>query len=1593
MGKNEDVWKLERWSRMAKSAYQLWKEAKEKETQRKTEGKVHFKEDSRASRVRTTLPQYEGKSKDKNYKWESDLLKPLSIKQYGRSYNDKFDKWSKSQGLNPERYRNEMDFEEDRKKEGHYAYGAMYESEVFDGIFKDLETKTKQSYAANTKRSQEKKVEETKKKQVEQKKKTIKKDDISLLDDIKAGSKSFVQALNPFDDVSFDQAFKEATERQTSKAFDEITRGSNRAVDSASLGVMSNLDKKVNNRQPYYNSQREFGEGGGADMLTTGLGYLVPGIGGYKALNATKVGKALTQFGSKGIGQRLASEGAKGALIGAGMSGTEVAAREGLNPDDYNWKQNLGYVGINTGIGAVADPLLYGAGKAIGKGFETAANRTMRNLLPSNGQVEEALKGAARASQGDTALPIVNRNLDNLIPRGNDIANPNFVPPLVNQTRPQVEVPRVGRPLDEALANPKPDPELEAAIQEQYEYLKNSMGKGVEYGSTGGGGLGNFKEVNGGYRISNNPKWYQDFYAQNGRKPTNAELRELAEQHVREGFQDEVGDIPAWSPQNVREIDQEIADVVEMIRQSPEQEEALQPILAALKEDRELALQEAGLDSNKQYQYMRASRETAAAKPLPDNIQAMQNEIVPLRQPSGKKVKPITRQELLNNTRKNLGVTLRHGRLGPVDDNVSGYFKTDAEVIRTRNYGDVGVISHEIGHHLDKQFKLTDPAFDGELLKLGRVTSGADYTTEQIRDEGLAEFIRLYLSDPQQALVQAPKFSQHFETALPAKVKKGLLKTQSDMDRWIEQGPEMRLRGKIDRTGRETTNIGEKVDKLYTQFVDKFDRLKKVEKAVTGKINSAEQSLYKKARLSAGAPKKAEMELREFKSILAPIEKYGYNMKDVSDYATAVHARELEALDIESGMTKEEVEKVIAKFDTPEMKQVHAGLMKYNNKLLDMLQQGQVLSKEAVDAMKQKYPNYVPFYRFFEDDIAQGLGGNKGFTNLTNPVKRLKGSTRDVIDPLESMIKNTFAVVNAVEKNKVGLELSRLADIEGVGRFVERLHGKQEVKKEHIVTVFENGEKVQYQLDKDLYEAIQQLDEDVTNKVIQLLSVPTSMLRAGATLTPEFMLRNPIRDQFQAFVVSNYGYNPIIDLPMGLVHVIKGKATNSSKFYKEWVDNGGGYGNYLSQDRNYLRETLDHLHKEGNKFQRGFKTVVNPKEWIKILQAMSELTEEATKVGEFRRARKKGASPQEAAFQSRDLMDFARVGTDMKQWNRAVAFLNANLQGKDKIARAFKHNPVRTTVRAVTGVTIPAIGAYMAMEHLANEKQKETFANTPKWMKDTFFILPIPGTDELARIPKPFDLAPVFANPVQQVMDYVKGNEPDEWDEFLKRQAISISSIPHMLTGLAPIIENVTNYSFFTGGPVVPRRDQDLLPEDQYGVTTSLTARTVGKLTGTSPYKVDNLIRGYGAGLGKYATSGMDNLLEGLNVGTLPPQEQKKWSELPVVNAFTVDSTGGGQVMTDFYDTIDKLTKERNSVKRNQEGYQEGDEVDYPRVDDYKHLTKVSREISDLRNEYRSIQGSYDLSPEQKRRYLDELDRQMNTLAREALIEIGEKKR
>jgi hypothetical protein len=395
----------------------------------------------------------------------------------------------------------------------------------------------------------------------------------SLGKDIKNVLVGAYQFANPFDDVSPKEATERYLKKDTSNTYKEIARGSNRAIDSATLNAMSNLDKRVNDREPHYLAERKFGEGGGIDLVTSGLGYLAPGVGFVKGARAVGLG---AKTGTKGLAKagQLAKEGA---VVGGAMAGAEVGIREALNGKNTDWKDNLKHVGMGVGTGAIADPLIHGLGKGVGKGFEKASDKVMKNLMPKDKEFADVV--ASNLDPKDLWKPKTYA-----LPDGKKVNFKNRVQHELKQTKSQIE--EVKPKVEQH------EQEFQEAVEQQFEYLKNSMGKGVDYGTTTSGstGTGNFREINGSFSVSRNPKWYQDFYKLNGRKPTQKELRELAEQHVREGFFDEGGSLPPWAPKKIQEIDDEIDNVVRMMGENPEQADALEPIIKALEEDRSAIL-------------------------------------------------------------------------------------------------------------------------------------------------------------------------------------------------------------------------------------------------------------------------------------------------------------------------------------------------------------------------------------------------------------------------------------------------------------------------------------------------------------------------------------------------------------------------------------------------------------------------------------------------------------------------------------------------------------------------------------------------------------------------------------------------------------------------------------------------------------------------------------------------------------------------------------------------------------------------------------------------------------------------------------------
>lgn len=1322
------------------------------------------------------------------------------------------------------------------------------------------------------------------------------------------------------------------------------------------------------------------------------LGSMLVPIGGGSPI-VNDASKVVNELAGTRLGQRVEQ--------GLGNLGAEAARSVNLSPVLGGQVLQSAAKGAATGAiyGATA-PFTYGSGdlsqvpgSVAGNVLGFAGGEALGPLLGAAGK--SILNKLGQAPLNGEIKAFINRTQE---------ANGN--PPVPSNDRIVSETGSQGTGYGNQLAdnfNKKDEyqQQYNQAIQDQYAYLKQSM---KDRGGVDQGGVikdqvtGDVIDRYG--RISNNPEWLQDFHRENGRIPNNNDLMDLATRQVKEGFRTETGNAPPFKPGDMQEIEAQLRDIHDALPHVDEPtKQALQTTESTLQAERNRIK---GL--------------------LPDGVHAMvgsdkqayAGNSKPFRQAATQSERTISRTDVINNMRKNLGATIDTGRLSSKGRGVLGEYKIKPEVIRSRMAQDIQVISHELGHHLDKKFDLQDPQYQPELNNLMQATGHAvnKYTPQQLPAEGIAEYVRLRLTDPAEASRLAPNFERFFEAKLDKKTLVGLEKSQNDVNTWITQGSYEQAKGLIDFTGGEQAKKFN-FDKWYTQFADDLNPLKLLEKSLKGAVGIGKDSIYKMARISRGISARAEMAVSKgifdaagnkisdgLAEIVAPLKEIGMKEKDFATYLAVKHAVDLKKLGKKVPFDDQQINAVLQRWDqNPVVQKAQQGVVRFNNALTDILVEAQVLSKQAVADMRQKYPNYVPFMRYFDDDAVAGFknggfGAAKGFANIANPIKRMseEGSLRTIVNPVESMVKNAFLVMNAAAKNKVGLQLAELSKIEGAGAWVEHVGEGGSSPHEHIVSVYENGARNSYKVrNPDLYNAMLSLDTESTNSLMRFLGGAASMLRAGATLTPDFMVRNVLRDVVGNTVnATKYGFNPLT-LFNGLFHMVN----RNSKVFDQFISSGGAMGTMMSLDRDLNREALKKVFRQSIK-DKTLNVVTSPKELAKFLSGYtpvkaavhtlrkgSEISELATRVGAFNKVLKKTGSPEEAAYSARDLMDFNRAGSAIRQANRAIAFLNANIQGVDRMARAFKDNPSSFLVRAFTTLVLPAATVYYWNHNLPPE-QKAVYDNIPQWQKDSFFVIGVPGTKLFLRIPKPFEAGMLFATGTERTLRWFQDHDPEAFKGY-GQSAFGALTPPMLMTALTPLLEGITNYSFFRNAPIVPQGEQGLEKKDQYSISTSETSKLAGNLLSKTPFAdsnfaspriIDNTLKGYTAGLGNYAVQGSDALIKAFDGKQHTPLPAKNGDEQPFAQSFFASTAGGGQIRQDFYDRWDQLSKAKASADRNQQPFQ---------APDYAQMKAADSVISKIMKMYKQVQTDKTMDPQTKRGKLDQLDAQMNQFAAKGL--------
>lgn len=917
-------------------------------------------------------------------------------------------------------------------------------------------------------------------------------------------------------------------------------------------------------------------------------------------------------------------------------------------------------------------------------------------------------------------------------------------------------------------------------------------------------------------------------------------------------------------------------------------------------------------------------------------------------------------------------------KTGKFRQNAYGIYKTHGEIIRLKQMKDIPVALHELTHHLDKMYNLSssDKAFN-ELKKIAVV--GENATKQTIISEGVAEFGRYYMTDKEYAKEIAPSYYDAFEKALDGDptMKAKVENIRQMVTNYLDQSPINRLSSNIDY-GDEDVSVWRKgkdaiiktANTFRKNFVDDLDPLKKIVNEISGdKKLMTEEDAYKLLRLNNGVTgkvqvaleygvldKKGEKVSKSLKEILEPV---ANNQKEFVAYLTALRANDLQNRGIESGMLSRDVNDVIKMYKENEtFNKAATELYNFQNKILEttLIDSG-IITKDALDAYNKNNPHYVPFYRVMDENFKQSKSSKS-----KKPMK-IKGSTRDIINPLESIIKNTYSYMQMAERNDTFKVLFDMANkYDGTGKWFDKVPTDKTMKmsvdelkdileklnlnseevnynevltslfkpsnyqKGNIVTVMQKGKPVHYEImDKELFDILSPTIKG-ENILVKWLSPASKALRVGATHTPEFVVRNPLRDTVDAAIYSKNKFRPVVDSLIGMFNV----AGRTDLYYK-WLQSGGSGSTYTNAQRPVLQKTLKGL-TEGVTQEKGVKKalkgvgnlVKHPlRTYLDVAGSISNVAEEGTRVGEFRRALQQGKTEKEAALDSREItLDFSRGGKHAKDINKAVAFFNAELQGLDKMLTSFKDRPVATFVKSLAYVALPAI----ILRALQDEDELE---KVPQWEKDEFFVFFVNGTP--IKIPKSQGVGQIFGTIPERAIDYLRTHDKDAFDGLVQRLVTSyvpVDSTTSIFPNFfLPLFESATNYSTFKKQPIVNQSLQNRSPKYQYDENTSTIAKTLGELAdnipfvegGISPKKIDHLISGYFGNLGKDAANliGMPiDLLSGNKKDNEYKSLNSKLKKVPLLKGF-IASDYASKSLDKFYKSKDEVSTKYTDAKFN----------------------------------------------------------------------------
>ncbi len=554
----------------------------------------------------------------------------------------------------------------------------------------------------------------------------------------------------------------------------------------------------------------------------------------------------------------------------------------------------------------------------------------------------------------------------------------------------------------------------------------------------------------------------------------------------------------------------------------------------------------------------------------------------------------------------------------------------------------------------------------------------------------------------------------------------------------------------------------------------------------------------------------------------------GGGLIDDSDHARAA-LEEFEQLDAETqGRVREGAERYRAWADAGLRHWVDSGM----------------IDEDRYDAIRAANPNYVDMHRVFDDE------------STVKVLKEFTGSTREIDNPFVSLLVSTEVMYRRAARNNVLRSFRDLLTTprdmyDGDVLPLDDIGRKMDAQAEDTVAIRvkkQDGtvDTEHWQFAPDIHESLERWGSAGNDGLLsRIFQIPAKVLRFGVTRSPDFLLRNVIRDSISRGVISRTGSKP-----WGMFHRID---KDDLAAYQR--AGGGQAGHYLRDKVNYHRELSKRL-----KQLSGDSSVILslPGKMVDNWEKVSQKSELVNRMAEFRTARQKatkelGYNEREAemyaAYHARSLLDFSVAGTFGREASKYVPFLNAAIQGLSRTAATAATDPAGFAARWSLYVLAPTVALYLA-HALRGKDDEEEYRQLPAWRRDLFWNWKVaPGT--WVALPKPFELG-VLASAVERMIDRVRGDR-HAMDGYTKSLVGSMVPVDEgsFAGPFKSALELATNHNFLTDRTIIPYWDEDKAVALRDTTRASRIGHAFQAVLGADAREVDHFIQSTLGGLGR----------------------------------------------------------------------------------------------------------------------------------------------